>query len=188
MFTDRFVEMPSSSSHDSSHVTAYSHLTSDVHQHRTAPTPTSTSGITPSAVVHRMRSASSQYQVEPFVMPDEDGRSPNKVRSPTSPTMHEGQRHGGTVTTPRSEVASSPSHPSSHVYVLHHDSNIPPVTIFHENGTEVVELPPRYLEGTSQSEMTDTNHSRCDASSDNSHPLAPQPRRPTRARKPPRPS
>ena len=189
MFTERFVDM---ASHDSSHVTGYSQgLTSDF-QHRTIPT-TSTSGITPSTAVH---SASSQYQVEPFVMPDDDGRSANQV---TSSTMHEGQRHGTghPVATPR-EATSSASQPPSHVYVLHHDSNIPPVTIFHKSGTEVVELPPRYLEGTSQGTSqshdmlsdgregrTDTN-SRSDGCSDASHLLAPQPRQPTEAKKPPR--
>ncbi|TFK30733.1 hypothetical protein FA15DRAFT_27440 [Coprinopsis marcescibilis] len=30
------------------------------------------------------------------------------------------------------------------VYVLHHDSNAAPVTIFHDQGQEIVELPPRY--------------------------------------------
>ena len=187
MFTDRFVDM--ASVHDSSHVTGYPQgLTSDF-QHRTIPT-TSTSGFTPSAAVHP---ASSQYQVEPFVMPDEDGRSTNKV---TSSTMHEGHGTGHHVATPR-EAASSASQPPSHVYVLHHDSNIPPVTIFHKSGTEVVELPPRYLEGTSQgtsqSDMlndgregrTDTT-SRSDGCSDASHLLAPQPRQPTEAKKPPR--
>lgn len=190
ILTDRFVDM--ASSHGSPHATAYSHLTPDF-QYRAIPT-TSTSGITPSAAVHRMGSGSLQYHVEPFVMPDEDGRLPNEVRSPT---MREGQHHGTghPVATPPEAVSPAPQTPS-HVYVLHHDSNIPPVTIFHENGTEIVELPPRYLQGsTSQSDMvsegregrTDTN-SRSDGSrTDASQPLAlHQPRQPTQARKPPR--
>lgn len=37
---------------------------------------------------------------------------------------------------------SSP--PSNQVYVLHHDSNMAPVTIIHQEGTNVVELPPIY--------------------------------------------
>jgi len=32
----------------------------------------------------------------------------------------------------------------SQIYVLHHDGGSPPVTILHEAGTEVVELPPLY--------------------------------------------
>lgn len=34
--------------------------------------------------------------------------------------------------------------PNKQVYVLHHDSNMAPVTIIHQEGTNVVELPPVY--------------------------------------------
>jgi len=73
-----------------------------------------------------------QYHVEPFVMPDENGRLANEAAST------------GGVTTPPESVSPPPASGPQQLYVLHHDSNIPPVTIFHESGTEIVELPPRY--------------------------------------------
>ncbi|CAL1696179.1 unnamed protein product [Somion occarium] len=36
--------------------------------------------------------------------------------------------------------------PPSHVYVVHHDGGRAPVTVYAEDGTEIVELPPRYPE------------------------------------------
>ena len=37
----------------------------------------------------------------------------------------------------------------AHVYVVHHDGGRAPVTVYTADGTEVVELPPRYGEGDS---------------------------------------
>ncbi|KAF5313561.1 hypothetical protein D9611_010191 [Ephemerocybe angulata] len=71
-----------------------------------------------------------QYQVEPFRMPppSEDG-----YLHPASP--------------PPSNIrtnSSDPNRTENKVYVAHHDGNAAPVTIYHEDGTELVELPPRY--------------------------------------------
>ncbi|KAL4244573.1 hypothetical protein ABKN59_009944 [Abortiporus biennis] len=41
-------------------------------------------------------------------------------------------------------VSPSTSRGPSHVYVVHHDGGRAPVTVYTEEGTEVVELPPRY--------------------------------------------
>ncbi len=65
---------------------------------------------------------SNQYQVEPFRMPG-DATSSDTGGGPTSPTTGRG---------------------SGAVYVVHHDGGRAPVTVYHEDGTEVVELPPRY--------------------------------------------
>ncbi|KAF8973517.1 hypothetical protein BDZ97DRAFT_374532 [Flammula alnicola] len=58
------------------------------------------------------------------------------------------------------------------VYVLHHDSNASPVTILHQNGTEIVELPPRYLVSSpSESEAPSEGFSRrADRASGNRSP------------------
>ena len=75
----------------------------------------------------------SGYSVEPFVMPGEDGR-----------------RNEHPPRSSRALSAGSTSHvPQNQVYVVHHDSQAPPVTIYHEDGTQVVELPPRYPAGAS---------------------------------------
>jgi hypothetical protein len=113
---------------------------------------------TSSGGFHRLRPGSLQYHVEPFVMPDENG---NLVADETSPEP---------------VPFSAAPQQQSHVYVLHHDSNIPPVTIFHEGGTEIVELPPRYLRSTPQSDMLSEGRTRSDSRSDgsragNSQPL-----------------
>lgn len=100
----------------------------------------SSTGSNPSSNnTNRLTSPPSHYQLEPFGVPFEDGalrpaRSQNlSVAAPTSPTEPQ---------------APGPS--SSHVYVVHHDGGRAPVTVYHEDGTEVVELPPRYI-GSDQS-------------------------------------
>ena len=142
--------------HGSADATAYSN--SRDFQYRSIPTsgishPTHTSGS--SGGLNQLRPGSLQYHIEPFVMPDENGRL-DEVRST-----------GHTATTP--EPVSSPSvaapQQHGHVYVLHHDSNNPPVTIYHESGTEIVELPPRYPRSTSQSDMLSDGQTRADLSS-----------------------
>ncbi|KAF5336834.1 hypothetical protein D9611_003450 [Ephemerocybe angulata] len=94
-----------------------------------------------------------QYQVEPFRMPppSEDG-----YLHPASP--------------PPSNIrtnSSDPNRTENKVYVVHHDGNAAPVTIYHEDGTEIVELPPRYPEGNA-SPPPGAGHSRSpiDARSD----------------------
>jgi len=143
-------------------VSAYANLPGDF-QYRSIPTsgishPTHVSE-TSSGGLHRLRPGSLQYHVEPFVMPDENGHLADEVRS-----------SGHTVTTPPPEPVSSVATPQqqSHVYVLHHDSNIPPVTIYHESGTEIVELPPRYPRNTSQSDMLSEGQTRTESRSDGS--------------------
>ena len=154
--------------HGSPGVTGYTNLPRDF-QYRSIPT----SGIShPSHVsessiggLNRLRPGSLQYHIEPFIMPDENGRLADEAT-------------GNTVTTPTRPVTSPTTVPQQQgqVYVLHHDSNIPPVTIFHESGTEIVELPPRYLRNTSQSDMLSEGQTRTDTRSDgsrsgNSQPL-----------------
>ena len=147
--------------HGSPGITTYANLPRDF-QYRSIPTtgtshPTHTSQS--SVGLNQLRPGSMQYHIEPFVMPDENGRLPlaDDVRST-----------GHAVITPP-EPASSPSvaapQQQSHVYVLHHDSNVPPVTIYHESGTEIVELPPRYPQNTSQSDMLSEGQTRTDLSS-----------------------
>jgi hypothetical protein len=142
--------------HGSPGATTYSNLPRDF-QYRSLPTsgishPTHTSGS--SGGLNQLRPGSLQYHIEPFVMPDENGHL-DEVRST-----------GHTVSTPE-PVSSSAAAPQQHghVYVLHHDSNNPPVTIYHESGTEIVELPPRYPRSTSQSDMLSDGLTRTDLSS-----------------------
>ena len=134
--------------HDSSGVTTYANLPRDF-QYRSIPTsgishPTHASESSIGGL-NRLRPGSLQYHIEPFVMPDENGRLAlaDEVRS----SVH-------TVATPPEPVSSSATAPQQqgHVYVLHHDSNVPPVTIYHESGTEIVELPPRYPRDASPSD------------------------------------
>ena len=143
--------------HGSPGVATYANLPRDF-QYRSIPTsgishPTYPSGS--SGGLNQFRPGSIQYQIEPFVMPDENGRAlSDEVRS--------------TVTTPPEPVSppsSSAPQQQSHVYVLHHDSNVPPVTIYHESGTEIVELPPRYPRDTSPSDMLSEGQTRTDLSS-----------------------
>lgn len=45
-----------------------------------------------------------------------------------------------------SRALSNEARSTSQVYVVHHDAGRPPVTVYTADGTEVVELPPRYNE------------------------------------------
>lgn len=140
--------------HGSPDATRYS--SSRDFQYRSIPTsgishPTHTSGS--SGGLNQLRPGSLQYHIEPFVMPDENGRL-DEVRST-----------GHTATTPEPTSSAAAPQQHGHVYVLHHDSNNPPVTIYHESGTEIVELPPRYPRSTSQSDMLSDGQTRADLSS-----------------------
>jgi len=84
---------------------------------------------------------SGQYQIEPFTLP-EDGRTtahgaPSTMDATVAPDESQAQSH------------SSGSQPQQNqVYVVHHDGGRAPVTVYHQDGTEVVELPPRYIDGS----------------------------------------
>ena len=82
------------------------------------------------------------YNIEPFIMPGEeeplsrDRASP--LPSPASRTLSSDNSSYGA---------------QNQIYVVHHDSQAPPVTIYHEDGTRIVELPPRYpASGSGRSE------------------------------------
>jgi hypothetical protein len=98
----------------------------------------------PSSLGHTMgRVGSTPYHVEPFVMPGEDDRLIHEPLSPVPLTPS----HASTAHEP---AYGGPSHRSQNqIYVVHHDGQVPPVTIYHEDGTQIVELPPRYPSGAS---------------------------------------
>jgi hypothetical protein len=90
-----------------------------------------------------------EYIVEPFSIP---GSSPSDPSVPLLPA--------GSASPPSSPPdalsASGSSNPSSgsrggrqNVYVVHHDGGRAPVTVYTQEGAEVVELPPRYADGSS---------------------------------------
>ncbi|KAJ3801146.1 hypothetical protein GGU11DRAFT_276427 [Lentinula aff. detonsa] len=81
--------------------------------------------------LHRSASGT-EYQIEPFVMPERNA-------GPLSPSS-DGQQ---------GSAANEANAQSRSVYVVHHDGGRAPVTVYHEDGTEVVELPPRYIDGAS---------------------------------------
>ncbi|KAK0208419.1 hypothetical protein DFS33DRAFT_442978 [Desarmillaria ectypa] len=91
----------------------------------------------------------SSYQIEPFSMPGEDVRSHHGATSPTSINEYV-NNHAPSVaheSMAPSQAGSGGSRvQSGQVYVVHHDGGRAPVTVYHEDGTEVVELPPRYTE------------------------------------------
>lgn len=95
---------------------------------------------TTSPVQHHSPLQNDSYQIEPFRMGGE-------VRSHELRTAPSTTEFG---------VASSTSSPPStrqagQVYVVHHDGGRAPITVYHEDGAQVVELPPRYADGSDPS-------------------------------------
>lgn len=89
-----------------------------------------------------------EYLVEPFGVPPATPASPpSDSRDPllnvTSPTS----RADAMSTSGSSEPADRRA--TRNVYVVHHDGGHAPVTVYADEGAEVVELPPRYVAGSS---------------------------------------
>jgi len=100
-----------------------------------------------------------EYIVEPFAMPSATPSSPPS--DPSAPLLP-----GGNVTSPTvmsrtdalSHITSDSGEPmdqsssgrrgTRNVYVVHHDGGRAPVTVYTDEGAEVVELPPRYPAGS----------------------------------------
>ncbi|KAF7339977.1 hypothetical protein MVEN_01915400 [Mycena venus] len=126
--------------------------------------------------MQRMQSEGTHYQIEPFAPPGE-------------------RRHSsyGSELNAESQRGASPTTPvGGNIYVVHHDAGRAPVTVYHQEGTEVVELPPRYLHGTSASDdlaeprgvSAVPNDSRTTIGTYSVNDIVSPPRRPNRPRKP----
>lgn len=119
--------------------------------------------------------ADPSYQIEPFVMPSERELGFSSQSSPANTVFDSGHTRNtsaltaGSLDRSRSPTASAisptstaphstmplapPQRPlsnenrsGSQVFVVHHDGGRPPVTVYAADGTEIVELPPRYIE------------------------------------------
>lgn len=102
---------------------------------------------------HHSGGSALEYVVEPFAMPS----PPSDPGAPLLPTS------SASVTSPADATSASGSDPAEpsitsgrrmnrpNVYVVHHDGGRAPVTVYTEEGAEVVELPPRYPAGSTSS-------------------------------------
>jgi len=115
-----------------------------------------TSGATPS-LFSRLGQTDQQFHVEPFVLSSSTPHQPScslpeENVSPTSPQPAGASDMGSPSLSQSSSSPSAPvpqgqeRAPGSQVYVVHHDGGRPPVTVYTPDGTEVVELPPRYAD------------------------------------------
>lgn len=101
----------------------------------------SSSSLSPSPsyiAMQRMQKEGSHYQVEPFTPPGD------RRHSSYGGSELNGEPHH--ATTPTTASGSS-----GNIYVVHHDAGRAPVTVYHQEGSEVVELPPRYIPDSSES-------------------------------------
>jgi len=96
-----------------------------------------------------------EYIVEPFAMPTSSPRTPPS--DPSDPLLHGGNVTSQTTISRADATSTSgssePTDPSGrrstrNVYVVHHDGGRAPVTVYTDEGAEVVELPPRYAAGS----------------------------------------
>ncbi|KAJ7693687.1 hypothetical protein B0H17DRAFT_1159447 [Mycena rosella] len=85
-----------------------------------------------SIAMQRMQRESTDYQIEPFSMPGEE-----RLRHSSYGSEYDEQQQ------------QVPSSTPGNIYVVHHDAGRAPVTVYHQEGTEVVELPPRYAHDSS---------------------------------------
>ncbi|KDQ54842.1 hypothetical protein JAAARDRAFT_196237 [Jaapia argillacea MUCL 33604] len=144
-----------------------------------------------------------QYHIEPFVMPSETSHVTHPGSPPPTSPIH---TPGPVPSLSHSNAESSTSRNAGrrnserpNVYVVHHDGGRAPVTVYADNGAEIVELPPRYLDerseaggggGGSRSERAPSDAGRSDGRSEGRseapsfRTLEPQRRSPGAVRKP----
>jgi hypothetical protein len=96
-----------------------------------------------------------EYILEPFAMPTGSPSSPPS--DPNAPLLQGGNVTSPTITSRTDAISTSassePTDPSGrrgtrNVYVVHHDGGRAPVTVYADEGADVVELPPRYAAGS----------------------------------------
>lgn len=77
--------------------------------------------------------------------PADRSRSPTaSIFTPPSSTPAQ----AGAPLSPPHRPLSPENRTPSQVFVVHHDGGRPPVTVYTADGTEIVELPPRYIESS----------------------------------------
>jgi hypothetical protein len=101
-----------------------------------------------------MASGGLEYIVEPFAAPRGTPSSPPS--DPGDPLLQGGNMTSPTIMSRTGDAMSTSgvSEPADrrgtrNVYVVHHDGGSAPVTVFTDQDAEVVELPPRYVPGSS---------------------------------------
>ena len=104
-------------------------------------------------LTHHTGGSGLEYVVEPFALPS----PPSDPGAPLLPAS------SASATSPADATSASGSDPAEpsitsgrranrpNVYVVHHDGGRAPVTVYTEEGAEVVELPPRYPAGSTSS-------------------------------------
>jgi hypothetical protein len=184
----RFVEVHSSPG--SPNALAFDH-SSGPSQYRPLPTTLSPGAVghsmqqmTNSPTMHHRMGPGEGYQVEPFVMPDMQGHI--GAASQARPTSAYNSSASGRITSVHDSTTSPRPVGHGQVYVLHHDSNVPPVTIYHQEGAQIVELPPRYPPmNAPQSDALSEGRSISDGrSAGNETTFSDQSRKPNQVRKP----
>jgi len=98
-----------------------------------------------------------EYIVEPFAMPSSASSDPNVPLLPGSapPTASLQDATSASGSDPQDQSAAR----RQNVYVVHHDGGRAPVTVYTEEGAEVVELPPRYPAGSTTSDPSSRGES-----------------------------
>jgi len=99
-----------------------------------------------------------EYIVEPFSIPGSSSSDPSVpllpggATSPPASPPDATSASGSTAPTDPSSGSGGGRGGRTNVYVVHHDGGRAPVTVYTEEGAEVVELPPRYADsgGSSQ--------------------------------------
>lgn len=96
------------------------------------------------------------YEVEPFRLPDaptsdvgsssQNGENTDEPVTSRQSHMSHAQRRTSSAGSSGTRSPGTSARP--HVYVVHHDGGRAPVSVYTPEGTEVVELPPRYHGGS----------------------------------------
>jgi len=101
-----------------------------------------------------------EYIVEPFAMPSPAPSDPSAPLLPdiSPPTAPPPDATSASGSDPQDQSTLSAAR-RQNVYVVHHDGGRAPVTVYTEEGAEVVELPPRYPAGSTTSDPSSRGES-----------------------------
>jgi len=87
----------------------------------------------------------SRFAVDPYPLPQKEPEPHSPEASTAGDLLSRSASPNSTMQLTRSDIMRQPSSGSSQqVYLVHHDGGRPPISVYHPEGANIVELPPSY--------------------------------------------